>query len=143
MTADGLGLFGKQGVDLASYWGLSDPASDSTTFAFLMFRNYDGKGSQFGDTSIQTNATASGGLEVYGAQRTSDGAITAIVVNRKSSALSSTFLLRNHAPKAPVQVYQYSGANLSAIVRGPDQTMSASTLSMSYPANSATLVVVP
>jgi len=143
MTADGLGLFGQQGVDLASYWGLGDPSSDSTAFAFLMFRNYDGKGSQFGDTSIQASAGAAGGLEVYGAQRASDGAITMIVLNRKSSALFATFVLKNHTPKGPVQIYQYSGANLSAIMHGPNQTMTGSTLSMSYPANSATLVVVP
>ena len=43
MTADGLGLFGQQGVDLASYWGLSDPSSDSTAFAFLMFRTTMGR----------------------------------------------------------------------------------------------------
>ena len=80
---------------------------------------------------------------MYGAQRAYDGAITTIVLNRKSSALSATFALKAHTAKGPAQVYQYSQANLSAIVRGANQTMTGSTLSLSYPANSATLVVVP
>ncbi len=143
MTADGLGLFGQQSVSLASYWGVSNPSTDPTSCAFLLYRNYDGKASQFGDTSIQASAGAAGGLEVYAAQRSADGAITTIVVNRQTSALPATFVLRNHAPKGAVQIYRYSPANLSAIVRQANQSMTGAVLPMTYPAQSVTLLVVP
>ncbi|MBV8338907.1 MAG: endoglucanase [Candidatus Eremiobacteraeota bacterium] len=142
MTADGLGLFGAQGVSLASYWGLSNPSTDPTANAFLIYRNYDGKGSRFGDVSLQTSSLAPG-LEVYSARRTGDGAITTMVVNRQTATVNAAFVLENHSPKGPVQIYQYSSANLASIVREPNATMSGAVLQRSYPANSFTLLVVP
>jgi hypothetical protein len=143
MTADGLGLFGQQGVDLASYWGMNDPSNDPTANAFLMFRNYDGRGSHFGDTSVAVSAAAAAGLEVYAAQRSADAAVTIVVVNRQRTPIAATLELAHHAPQGPVRIYQYSPANLSAIVPQANRTMTASLLPYTYPAQSLTLLVVP
>ena len=49
-SADVLGIFGRDGVDMAMKW---PGASDTFTYAaFTAFRNYDGHGAAFGDTSI-------------------------------------------------------------------------------------------
>ena len=50
-VADVLGIFGKYGVSLASYWPLID-AEPYAYAAFRAYRNYDGQGSGFGDTSV-------------------------------------------------------------------------------------------
>ena len=49
--ADVLGIFGREGLDLATLWG--PPASNQPgAFAFRMYRNYDGAGHGFGDISV-------------------------------------------------------------------------------------------
>ena len=49
--ADVLGIFGREGLDLATRW--VTPAATSPTFkAFQMYRNYDGNRSTFGDVSV-------------------------------------------------------------------------------------------
>ena len=47
--ADVLGIFGKYGVYLANYWGDLKAYNKA---AFKLYRNYDGKGSAFGDTEV-------------------------------------------------------------------------------------------
>ena len=47
-VADVLGIFGSEGVDLATHWG--SVIEDSPVYwAFRMYRNYDGEGNGFGD----------------------------------------------------------------------------------------------
>ena len=55
--ADVLGIFGREGVDLATLW---EPPTTTQpgAFAFRMYRNYDGNKSTFGETSVA--AVASG-----------------------------------------------------------------------------------
>ncbi len=49
--ADLLGIFGREGLDLATRW--TTPASNTPTYlAMKMYRNYDGNHSTFGDTSV-------------------------------------------------------------------------------------------
>ena len=50
--ADVLGIFGREGLDLATLWGPPDD-TEPGAYAFRMYRNYDGTGSGFGDTSVK------------------------------------------------------------------------------------------
>jgi putative cell wall-binding protein len=139
--ADVLGIFGRQGLDRAQLW--SPPASSSPgAFAFRMYRNYDGHGSRFGDESVSASSADQGQLAVYGAQRSIDGALTVQVVNKTGGDLTSTLNVHN-APTSAAQVFTYSGANLGAILQGPDIAFSAGSLAHTYPANSITLLVIP
>jgi len=139
--ADVLGIFGRQGLDRAQLW--SPPASSSPgAFAFRMYRNYDGHGSRFGDESVSASSADQGQLAVYGAQRSIDGALTVQVVNKTGGDLTSTLNVHN-APTSAAQVFTYSGANLGAILQGPDTAFSAGSLAHTYPANSITLLVIP
>lgn len=142
LTADGLGLFGQQGVDLASFFGISNPSAAPATFGFLMFRNYDGNNGRFGDVSVQVGGSNANGVEVYAAQRTSDQAVTVLVINRQSHSNAVTFALSGHSANGPVRVYRFV-QNGSAITRQADATMTAGVLPYSYPAQSMTLFVVP
>ena len=49
--ADILGIFGREGLDLATRWTTPDP-STPTYKAIKMYRNYDGNKSTFGETSV-------------------------------------------------------------------------------------------
>src|ERR1700730_860415 len=104
----------RQPLDFANMW-TPPGAQDPIAFAFRMFRNYDGKGSQFGDTSISAASTNQGQLSIYAAQRSTDNAVTILVINKTTGALSSAIALSNLASQATAQVYSYSQASLISI----------------------------
>lgn len=140
--ADVLGIFGREQVDLATLW---EPPSRTQpgAYAFRMYRNYDGVGSTFGDTWFQSSSTDQGKLAIYGAQRTSDKALTLMIINKTPDDLTSQVSLSGATFGSAAKVYRYSATNLNAIVAQPDQSVTASGFSATYPANSITLVVIP
>jgi Glycoside hydrolase family 44 len=140
--ADVLGIFGREGLDMAALWG-GPLASQPVTYAFRMYRNYDGAGHMFGDTSVQSTSGDQGQLAIYGAQRASDGALTLMIINKTANPLTSNLTLSNFVPASNAQVYTYSTANLNAIVQQPVQAVGPGGFSATYAANSITLVVIP
>src|SRR5277367_3907190 len=76
---DVLGIFGREPIDFANMWSAPAP-QDPIAYSFRMFRNYDGKGSQFGDTSLSAVSSDQGQLSIYAAQRSSDSAVTILVI---------------------------------------------------------------
>ncbi len=139
--ADVLGIFGRERVDLATLW---DPpsAAQPGAYAFRLYRNYDGQGSAFGETSIRATSADQGVLAIYGAERSGDGAVTLMVINKSANPLSSTIALDGFTPGGSAAVYTYSSANLSAIVRQADTPLSTSGLTMTFGANAVTLIVL-
>jgi len=138
--ADLLGIFGRESLDLATLWGTPNP-TDPGAFAFAIFLNYDDNGNQFGETSISATSDDPDTLSIFAAQR-SDMALTILVLNKTSAAISDSVSLANFTPAGPVQIWQYSSANLSAIVPG-SQTISGNTIGATFPAYSMTLFIVP
>jgi uncharacterized protein (TIGR03437 family) len=139
--ADILGIFGREGLDLGTLWG-APATTDPGAFAFQIFLNYDGLGSQFGGTSVSATTSDADSLSTFAAQR-SDSALTILVLNKTSAALTSSVSLANFTAAASAQVWQYSGANLKAIVRQPDALVSGGAVSETFPALSMTLILVP
>ncbi len=140
--ADVLGIFGREGLDLATIWG-PPTAGQPGAHAFRMYRNYDGAGHGFGETSVRTTSTDQARLSAYAAQRTADGALTLMVINKTANDLTSPVSLAGFAARGIAAVYRYSGASPGAIVRVADQPVGKSGFSASFPANSITLLVMP
>jgi hypothetical protein len=140
--ADVLGIFGREGLHLATLW--SPPsASQPGAFAFRMYRNYDGAGSMFGDVGVAAASDDQSTVAVYAAQRSADGVLTLIMINKTASPQTSTVSIAGFAPAATAAVYRYAAANTGAIVRAADQAIAAGGFTATFPANSITLVVVP
>jgi hypothetical protein len=139
--ADVLGIFGSQGLDLATLWG--PPAdADPGAFAFRMYRNYDGANHGFGDVSTQAASADQGTLAVYAAQRSADDALTVMVINKVANPLTSTVTLAGYTPASTAAVYQYSSANVAAIEHPANQAVSAAGFTTTFPGNSITLFVM-
>src|SRR6185436_3048958 len=98
-------------------------------FAFRMYRDYNGQGGAFGDLSVSASSVDQGQLAIYAARRPADGSLTLMIINKTGGELTSNVALSGFSPAATAQVYRYSPANLSAIVRQPDQALSASGFS--------------
>jgi Glycoside hydrolase family 44 len=139
--ADVLGIFGREGLDLATLW--NPPANTAPgAYAFRMYLNYDGAGSGFGDVGVRATSADQDRLAVYAAQRTRDGALTVMVINKTTGDLSAPLSLTG-AAHGNAAVYRYGQADPTAIVRLPDQPVAGGGVTMTFPAYSMTELVVP
>src|SRR4030095_10351466 len=94
------------------------------------------------DVAVTATSTDQATLAVYAAQRSGDGALTVMVVNKAETGQTSTLSLAGITPAASALAYRYSAANLSAIVRLADQPIGAGAFSTTFPATSITLYVI-
>ncbi len=140
--ADVLGIFGREGLDLATLWGPPESGQPGA-FAFRMYRNDDGNGGGFGETSVHAASADEGRLSSFAAHRDADGALTVMVINKTGGGLTSTASLAGFTPGAAAQVWRYSSADLGAIVHAPDVVLAGSSLTVTFPPSSITLLVIP
>src|SRR5579863_124263 len=138
--ADVLGIYGRQSLDFANFWTVPKP-TDPVAYSFRLYRNYDGAGGQFGDTSVNSTSTDQNQLSVYGALRSSDGALTVTVINKTTSAIQTSLTLANFNSNATAAPYTYSNANLAQIVAGTPVGVVSNALNYNFPAYSATVFV--
>ncbi len=138
--ADILGIFGREGLDLAARW--TTPGSTTPAYqAMKLYRNYDGNKSAFGDTSVAATGPNPDNVASFAAQRSSDGSLTVMVINKYlSGSTPVTINLSNFAAGSSAQVWRLvsnavSGPTAAAVTNG--------SLSDSLPAQSVTLFVIP
>lgn len=137
--ADILGIFGREGLDMATRWTTPD-ASTPTYKAIKMYRNYDGNKSTFGDMSVSDTVPDPDSLSSFAALRSSDGALTVMIVNKHlSTAQLVNVNVSNFTPANQAQVWQLTSTN--SITRLSDISVSNS-FNVNVPAQSITLVVV-
>ena len=137
---DVLGIFGVQELDFANMWNVPKP-TDPLAYSFRIFRNFDGVGGHFGETSVNSTSTDQGQLSVYGALRKSDGALTVVAINKTTSAIQTSLSLANFDSNSSAVVYTYSNANLTQIVAGAPVSVASNAVSYNFPAYSATVFV--
>ncbi len=140
--AEVLGIFGRDGMELASIWGTVD-AQNTLGFAFRMYRNYNGNGAGFGDTSVRATSGDPSKLSVFAAARQSDGALTVMVINKLTTDQTTTVSLTHFRPASRAQVYRFSGSRPGAIERQPDLRFSTTGVTATFPGRSVSLLVIP
>ncbi|MBW8864930.1 MAG: glycoside hydrolase family 44 protein [Verrucomicrobia bacterium] len=139
--ADILGIFGREGLDLATRW--TTPATNTPTFlAMKMYRNYDGARSTFGDTSVSTTVPNPDSMAAFGAIRTNDGALTLMVINKDiNNATAVDASITNFNSIGVAQRWQLTAANV--ISHLSNLAFTNSVLTDSVPVQSITLYVLP
>jgi PKD repeat protein len=139
--ADIHGIFGREGLDFGARW--TTPGTATPTYkAMKMYRNYDGNRSTFGDVSVKATSTANAdNLSVFAAERSSDGALTVMVISKVLSGATPVAINLTNVSAAPgAQRWQLTSSN--AITRLADVGVSGGVLSTSVPAQSVTLLVI-
>jgi hypothetical protein len=139
--ADVLGIFGRERLDRALLWSPPSP-SQPGAYAFRMYRDYDGNGARFGETSVRATSADQGALSVYAAQRAADGAVTVMVVNKTGTDLTSSLSLNGATYGPAAQQWSYSGADLAHVVRKADVAVGGGSATATFAANSVTLLVL-
>ena len=140
--ADVLGIFGREGLDLATRW--EAPALGSPAFnAMRMYRNYDGAKSTFGDISVAARADDPDRLAAFAAERGADGALTLMLLNKDLEMAAPVTLQLDAVVErsATAQRWQLTARNV--IERMADLTALDSRWQLTLPAQSISLLVLP
>jgi hypothetical protein len=142
--AEILGIFGREGLDLATRW-TSPPAGSNVYNAYKMYRNYDGAHSKFGDLSV-SSAEADNlidNVSSFAALRSSDGALTIMVVAKVlTDDTQVTINLANFIPSGGAAHYWLlSSAN--AIAQQADVALAGASLTFTAHPGTVNLFVIP
>ncbi|MCB9420716.1 MAG: hypothetical protein H6667_12990 [Ardenticatenaceae bacterium] len=137
--ADVLGIFGREGVDLATLW--ESPDVDSPlAYAFRMFRNYDGQNGKFGDTAVWSTSENQDLVSVYSALDSETGSLYIMLINKDPDLpVATRFQIENFPRPQSVTLYRYDADNLDEIV---SETIDLNTESVLLPPYSINLYVL-
>jgi hypothetical protein len=138
--ADVLGIFGREGLDLATRW-ISPGSNTPVGNAFKMYRNYDGNLSTFGDLSVRAIVPNPDNVSSFAALRTADNSLTIMVINKYLSGNTpATVNFSNFTSIGVAKVWQLANNTINQLA---DINFSGSSFSANLPAQSITLFVLP
>jgi hypothetical protein len=138
--ANVLGVFGREGVDMAAYWVVPPPGSPGA-FAFTMYTNYDGQGHGFGDQALSASSDYQDDVAVYASRDSTSGDLLILAVNqRPDSDLSVKVSLDGPAVSGTALAYRYSAEHPDGIEALAPLTVNAGVLATALPAASITLM---
>ena len=140
--ADILGIFGRQGLNYGSRWGIPNTGTPAY-LAFKIYTNYDGLNSKFGDVSMECTAPDPDTLSAFASQRTTDGSITIMVINKVTSSARVRIPISGLPALGPATVWQISSPNQTAISHLSNVATTLGIISTTVPPQSITLFVVP
>ncbi|MGA2589865.1 MAG: glycoside hydrolase family 44 protein [Bryobacteraceae bacterium] len=140
--ADVLGIFGRQALDLATRWTV--PLNPSPTYLSMqIYRNYDGNKSEFGNTSVYAGVADPDYLSSFAAVRSSDGALTVMVINKQQGSTPVSVSLANFPTTGVAQAWQISSASQTAITALGNVSIASNSIAATLPSQSITLFVIP
>ncbi|MGC4091652.1 MAG: glycoside hydrolase family 44 protein [Polyangiaceae bacterium] len=142
---DVLGIFGREGMYMANYWGNGPGIGDLKPFiaaAFKLYRNYDGNGGHFGDTAVMATVADNREGSIYAATDSKKPGTLYVVVINKDQA-------KNFRAKVTLEGGKYSKADTfvldaSAAEARPGKAATVTNNVLEYPlgAVSAALFVI-
>ncbi|MFN0301496.1 MAG: cellulase, partial [Burkholderiales bacterium] len=139
--ADVLGIFGREGLDIAARW--EAPAPGTPVFnAMKLYRNYNGRNSTFGETSVRATVANPDIVASFAAERSADGALTVMVLNKQlREPVTVEIDLGTFKPGGAVERWQLDAKNV--ITKRTDAPVSGRKVTATVPAQSVSLFVVP
>jgi hypothetical protein len=138
--ADALGIFGREGVDMATYWYYPAPGGAGAS-AFKLYGNYDSCGRHFGDQLLKATSDDEQSLAAYAARDSHSGDITLMLINKLPDRAIDARLRFSNLSARVIQVYQFNGDH-AEIRRLPDLQANGTSLTYRLPQYSATLLVL-
>jgi mannan endo-1,4-beta-mannosidase len=142
---DVLGVFGREGLFMANYWGSGPGNGDLPPYivaAFKLYRNYDGKGAGFGDTAVGATVADLAKASVYAAVDSKNPKLLWVMVINKDlqGIFRGEFQIQGATQYARAGVYVLDGKS-PQIRPEPPVDIRDNRLSYSLAPLSATLFV--
>jgi hypothetical protein len=107
--ADVLGIYGREGVYMASYWR-SPPARSPGYFAFKMYGNYDGRGSAFDGTALAAPSPDLERLSTFATISSDGGVLKVMLINKDPRRPATLRLDVGPFVAATGEVYRYDAS---------------------------------
>jgi len=109
--AEALGIYGREGVDVATYWTYPPPNSPAGA-AFRLYRNFDGQGGTFGDVSLPISVSQAG-VVAFASRHSDRDEIDVVLINE---APSSTASVKLNLGSGAYKTTQYQVAGGTAVI---------------------------
>jgi hypothetical protein len=136
--AEALAIFGREGVDLATRWVA--PADNSKTEdAFLLYRNYDGAGSEVAGDSVRATSGNVDAVGAYAVRGGAGGNRLYLLLFNKGTAVQTTAINVSGGLSGTASLWRFTAASRLAPAGGA--APAGGTLTLDLPARSATLAV--
>jgi hypothetical protein len=139
--ADVLGIFGREGVELATFWPLSGDSS-MVYAAIRAYRSYDGANGRFGDTSVHAASSDIPAATVYASIDEDDPARMVIVaINKTTGPLDAAITMAAYADYGSVEVWQLTDAGPTIASAAPAALADTNALVYTMPPLSISVLV--
>jgi hypothetical protein len=137
--ADVLGIFGREGLDIATLWTTVSSGSPAYN-AFKIFTNYDGIGGSFGDLSVRCTVPDPDQVSAFASVDTATSELKVVVLNKYPSGNTPiTMEVLCAPPLETAQVHQWWGTGSLELL--PDLVSTGTSFTFSAPPYSATLLI--
>jgi hypothetical protein len=139
--ADVLGIFGRDGVALATYW----PLASNETFAyaaFRAFRNYDGAGAAFGTLSVNAASSDIATVTAYASLRGPSGDVVIVLINKATVAKSAGLRVSHDKRFTTAAIYELSGAKADVLPKPDQASVADNAWRLMLPAQSVSVVAL-
>ncbi|MGO9839218.1 MAG: glycoside hydrolase family 44 protein [Polyangiaceae bacterium] len=152
--ADLLGIFGREGVFAATAWPLKTITNGSSQLenflvaAYDLYRNYDGKGSIVGDTTVAAATSDVEHTSVYAFAHSTDSTrVDLVAINKTNAPLPVTIDIASAPTLTGATLYELAAAKAGVVavaVSPPTIACAACNCTLAYtlPAMSATTLVL-
>jgi hypothetical protein len=140
-SADVLGVFGREGVSLATYWGLQEDERFAYA-AFRAYRNYDGAGGEFGDVALFASSSDIEHVTVYASLHAVDPQHVVLIAINKHTQSQEVGLQLAHPHKfGTLARYQLAGASAELSEQPALNSVGDNAWKISLPAQSVSVLV--
>jgi hypothetical protein len=140
-ASDVLGVFGREGVGIATYWGLGGSEAYPLT-AYRVYRNYDGNGATFGDTSVAATSSDVPTATVYGSIDAANPKRTVIVAINKATSTKTAGIRLYHSTKyATAKVYVVTSTGPDVKPAAAITAVATNAFKYTMPAQSVSVIV--
>lgn len=130
--AEVLGIYGREGVAMATYWTYPPPNSPAGA-AFRLYRNFDGKGATFGDISLPVTSSQAG-VVAFAARHSNSHEVDVVLINEAANQTATVHLnlgLDGTAVATQFQVAPGSSTIAKSPLAGPSQPITLPPYSVS------------
>jgi len=130
-TADVLGIFGKYGVYVATYWG----DGNYVDAAIKIYRNYDGNHSTFGDMNVLASMSNKVDSSIYASASTSDANVLHLIAINKNldNAIDGSFNITSPQNFISGRVWRFNSSSPAIAETTPISTISNNTFTYTIP----------
>ncbi len=145
--ADGLGVFGREGLFASTVFPLQSLTGNYIPPAFDVYRNYDGQGATVGDLAVSATTTDVVNTSVYAFAHSGDPSkVELVAINKSSSATTIGATIAHASGFTSAVAYNLVDGSPAVVAAGAEPSLACGggscTLGATLPAISATTFVL-